>query len=102
MANLTCIAVIADITIRRQDSPLGKRKLVECNKPMTLVENYTWTCPDGHRRIWPPQEVERQKLGFFTPALLRKPAAYQTLGSYKASLLFLIHMCSYKLQTQNS
>lgn len=63
MPKILCIAIVAEETIKHSSgSILGKRKLIECNKRMKLNGSpFVWVCTRGHRRIWPPQEVDRMK-----------------------------------------
>jgi hypothetical protein len=99
--NLDCISIIAE---RNYVAPtLGKRKLIECGKPMQLITNYIWTCPAGHKRIWPPQEIDREKSNILKPSVPIKILTVRRVSvSYRDFLVFQIHIHSFQPQILSS
>jgi hypothetical protein len=91
--NLVCISIIAD---KHYNSPtLGKRRLVECGKPMNLINEFIWVCSEGHKRIWPPQEIDRKKSNMLiVQDPLKRVVVHQRLAFYREPLQFLIYIRS--------
>lgn len=98
MLPINCIAITA-IFKSQKGSLLGKRRLMECGLPMRPFNKYIWNCEEGHQRVWPPQERDLLKKGYTRIALSERLVAHHKSVSYKDSLLYLIHIRSYKLQT---
>lgn len=58
MQELHCLAIVATRKSTKENPVLGKKRMTECLKPMSRINPYTYQCPLGHQRHWPPDVWE--------------------------------------------
>lgn len=67
MAAITCVCLIAIPTEKNKQNVgtlFGKRKMKECNQEMMKFDAFTYVCPLGHKRKWPPEDWEQTTSSF--------------------------------------
>lgn len=58
MPIIVCLCLLAEDRPDWKPNYFGKRKLYECGKPMAKVNDFLFSCPDGHKRYYPAEKRE--------------------------------------------